>query len=120
MADLIIVEQATKEVLKRIHSPQLTIFNPESGDKRVEFVNAQVSYYDGEFQGEKPLHILEKIITEDVMMEDITYTNPLTQQEETVKVAQIMAMVAQTYVKWFNEATQEDLKPLRGNPRRPL
>ena len=113
MSDLIIVEQSTKEILKRIRSPELTIFNPESGNKRVEFTNAQASYFDGEFQGEKLLHVLEKDITDAVMMEDIEYTNPLTNEKETVKVAQVMAMIASTYVKWFNEASDDDLKKLK-------
>ena len=113
MSDLIITQQGTAEILKRIRSPKVTINNPESGNKSVTFLNAEAKYVDGEFEGEVVKDRLHKVITNEVMMEDVVFTSPVDGEEKTLKVAEIMTAIQSAYVNWYNNREEDEVRPTR-------
>lgn len=116
MSDLIITEQCDARVMKRIRSPKITLFNPESGDKSAVFMNVEAKYIDDQFDGESSKSRLVKVMTNEVMMEDITYVSPIDGLTKEIKVAEIMAAIQNAYVDWYNNATPDEIHPV--NPRR--
>ena len=103
MSDLIITDQGTKEVLKRIRSPKIIIQNPESGNKAVIFHAVEATYEDGVFVGEKRVGSVSKSLDEAAMLADIVFTDPITQQEVTLKVATVAAAVENYFVSLWND-----------------
>ena len=113
MSDLIITQQGNAEILKRIRSPKVTINNPESGNKSVTFLNVEAKYLDGEFEGEVVKDRLHKVITNEVMMEDVVFTSPVDGEEKTLKVAEIMIAIQSAYVNWYNNREEGEVRPTR-------
>lgn len=107
MPDIIISEK-TQTVLKRMRTPKITITNPENSDRIVSFVNAEATYLDGVYQGEVTVSEFSKPITMVTAMDSIQYINPITQQQETITVAQLASAIEAGYVKWYLEWKQQE------------
>ena len=101
--NFIIVDEGTKDVLRRIRSPKIVITHPLDGPVCVNFSNRELVFIDGKQVAERSIPNMSKTLTMDVMLEDIEYVNPLTGLPETIKVAQVTTAIIAAYVKWYKE-----------------
>lgn len=98
MTDLIITEQSTVEVIKRVRSPQVVIINPESGTKQVIYKVVEATYHNGVLHDEKFLDDIVIDLTNAKMVEDITFIDPISQQEVTLKVATVAKAIEKYFI----------------------
>jgi hypothetical protein len=103
MSDLIITKQATINILKRVRSPKIVIKNPENGNKTITFQVAEATYENDVLSNEKVINSISKELDETSMVEDITFIDPITQQEVTLKVATVAKAIEQFFIDLYNK-----------------
>ena len=99
----IITQNETVEIKKRIRSPNIQIINPEVGNKSIIFRLSEATYYNGVFQGEKSLDNIIKELDMPAMLEDVTFVDPISQQQVTLKVATVAKAVESYFIKLYNQ-----------------